>query len=162
MRSALLQKGNALAAKRLEDDARETYAAVLPILEDEPRCARVDWERHSVRVNIGNTHARYGDFDAADEHYTVAEKLGADHVSDGGGSEEVGRAMVLAARRARAFALKRTGRTDEAKALLAEVIEQKRKDDEAAARRKEEERRSWRRSSSRRGRTTRPRRGGRR
>ncbi|EJK47930.1 hypothetical protein THAOC_33313 [Thalassiosira oceanica] len=139
MRSSLLQKGNALAAMGKEDDARAIYEEVFPILESEPRCARVDWERHSVHVNIGNTFAREGNFDKADEHYTIAQQLGEDHVKEKGGSEEDGRSMLLCAKRARAFALKKVGRDDEAKALLAEVIKQKISDDEAAKKKKEEE-----------------------
>lgn len=139
MRSALLQRGNALAALGDEAEARATYERVFPILEGEPRCARVDWERHSVHVNIGNTRARSGDFDGADAHYKIAEELGEDHISEKGGSEDDGRAMILCARRARSFALKRVGRLDEAKALMAEVIKQKVADDAAAAKRKEEE-----------------------
>ena len=139
MRSALLQRGNALAALGREDEARETYEGVFPILEGEPRCARVDWERHSVHVNIGNTYARAGNFDEADKHYAVAEKLGSDHIGEKGGSEDDGRAMMLCARRARSFALKKVGRVDEAKKLMAEVIKQKIADDAAAAARKAEE-----------------------
>ena len=139
MRSALLQRGNALAAMGKEDAARETYEQVFPILEDEPRCARVDWERHSVHVNIGNTYARNGDFDKADHHYKIAEQLGVDHTNEKGGSEDDGRAMILCAKRARSFALKKVGRVDEAKTLMAEVIKQKIADDAASAKRKEEE-----------------------
>ena len=136
MRSALLQRGNALAALGKEDDARETYERVFPILEGEPRCARVDWERHSVHVNIGNTYSRTGNYEKADEHYKVAEKLGNDHMGETGGSEDDGRAMVLCAKRARSIALKRAGRLDEAKTLMAEVLKQKVADDAAAAKRK--------------------------
>ena len=139
MRSALLQRGNALAALGKEDEARQTYEQVLPILIFEPRCARVDWERHSVHVNIGNTYARVGNFDKADEYYKIAEALGYDHVNEKGGSEEDGRSMVLCAKRARSFALKRVGRVEEAKSLMAEVIKEKIANDEAAAQRKVEE-----------------------
>jgi len=139
MRSALLQRGNALAALGKEADARETYEKVFPILEGEPRCARVDWERHSVQLNIGNTYAREGDFDKADEYYKVAEQLGTDHIGEKGGSEEDGRSMLLTAKRARSFALKKVGRVDEAKALMGEVIKQKIADDAAATKKKEEE-----------------------
>lgn len=139
MRSALLQKGNSLAALGQEDEARETYEKVFPILEGEPRCARVDWERHSVHVNIGNTHARNGDFDKADEHYVIAEALGTDHINEAGGSEDDGRAMILCAKRARSFALKKVGRLDDAKELMGEVIKQKIADDALAAKKKEEE-----------------------
>lgn len=139
MRSALLQRGNALAAMGDEEAARETYERVFPILEGEPRCARVDWERHSVHANIGNTYARTGDFEKADEYYKIAEQLGADHINEKGGSEDDGRAMILCAKRARSFALKKVGRVDEAKALMSEVVKQKMADDAAAAKKKAEE-----------------------
>jgi len=139
MRSALLQRGNALAASGRDSEAQTTYEQVLPILKDEPRCARVDWERHSVYVNIGNTYARRGDFDKANEQYVLAEKLGLDHINETGGSEDDGRSMVLCAKRSRAFALKKVGMVEEAKKLMREVVEQKIKDDAEAAKKKEEE-----------------------
>ncbi|KAL7472001.1 hypothetical protein ACHAXS_012309 [Conticribra weissflogii] len=139
LRSALLQRGNALAALGKEVEARECYSSIFPILTNEPRCARVDWERHSVYVNVGNTYAREGDFDKADEQYKVAEALGNDHINEKGGSEEDGRSMILCAKRSRAFALKKVGKEAEAKALLKEVIAQKLADDAAAAKKKQEE-----------------------
>jgi len=139
MRSALLQRGNALAAIGDEATARATYERVFPILKGEPRCARVDWERHSVYVNIGNTYAREGVFEQADSHFRAAEALGSAHVSEQGGSEDDGRAMVLCAKRARSFALKRAGRLEEAKELMAEVLKQKVADDTASEKKKEEE-----------------------
>ena len=120
-------------------EAEETYNQVLPILKDEPRCARVDWERHSVYVNIGNTWARRGDIDKANEQYALAEQLGVDHLKESGGSEDDGRSMVLCAKRSKAFALKKVGRIEDAKVLLKEVVEQKIKDDADAAKKKEEE-----------------------
>merc|ERR1712071_108216 len=139
MRSALLQRGNALAALEREDEARESYEKIFPMLEGEPRCARVDWERHSLYVNIGNTFSRTGDYTLADEQYKIAEKLGNDHLSSEGGSENDGKGMVACAKRARAFALKKTGRIDEAKKILKEVIEQQIKDNVAAEQKKKEE-----------------------
>lgn len=139
MRSALLQRGNALAAIGDEAKARATYERVFPILKGEPRCARVDWERHSVYVNIGNTYAREGVFEQADIHFRAAEALGSAHISEQGGSEDDGRAMVLCAKRARSFALKRAGRLEEAKELMAEVLKQKVADDAASEKKKEEE-----------------------
>mmetsp|Transcript_2314 Transcript_2314/g.4981 ORF Transcript_2314/g.4981 Transcript_2314/m.4981 type:complete len:419 (-) Transcript_2314:91-1347(-) len=139
LRSALLQRGNALAALGKEVEARECYMSIFPILTNEPRCARVDWERHSVYVNVGNTYAREGDFDKADEQYKVAEALGNDHINEKGGSEEDGRSMILCAKRSRAFALKKVGKETEAKDLLKEVIAQKIADDAAAAKKKKEE-----------------------
>lgn len=139
MRSALLQRGNALAALGEEEKARETYEGVFPILNDEPRCARVDWERHSLYVNIGNTYARRGDFEKADAQYKVAEQLGNDHIKEKGGSEDDGRSMILCAKRARAIALKKVGRMDEAKTLMQEVVKQKIEDDAASVAKKVEE-----------------------
>mmetsp|Transcript_5349 Transcript_5349/g.7098 ORF Transcript_5349/g.7098 Transcript_5349/m.7098 type:complete len:204 (-) Transcript_5349:1516-2127(-) len=139
LRSALLQRGNALAALGKEDEARESYEKVFPLLEKEPRCARVDWERHSLYVNIGNTFSRTGDFTLADEQYKIAEQLGADHVGHDGGSENDGKGMVACAKRARSFALRRAGRVDEAKALLKEVVEQQIADNLAAEKKKAED-----------------------
>lgn len=144
MRSSLLQRGNALCALGREDEARESYEKVFPLLENEPRCARVDWERHSLLINIGNTFSRQGDFDLADEQYKIAEALGNEHINagDGGGSPQDGKGMLNGAKRARAFALKKADRIDEAKTLLKEVVENeiknkadeaKKKADEAAA-----------------------------
>lgn len=139
-RSALLQRGNALAASDREDEARESYERIFPMLEGEPRCARVDWERHSLYVNIGNTFSRTGDFALADAQYSLAEKLGEDHLKEGGGgSENDGKGMVSCARRARAFALKKAGRIDEAKVIMKGVVEQQIKDNLLAEQKKKEE-----------------------
>jgi len=142
LRSAYLQRGNALAAMGKEAEAKESYEKVFPLLKDEPRCARVDWERHSLYVNIGNTYSRSGDLDSAIAEYEKAEKLGNEHLSEEGGSEKDGKGMVACCKRARAFALKRAGKEDEAKKILKEVIEQQIKDNmeaaEAAKKAKEE------------------------
>jgi len=139
-RSALLQRGNALAAMGKEEEARESYEKVFPLLEKEPRCARVDWERHSLFVNIGNTFSRSGDFKLADEQYKIAESLGNDHLNKEQGSEKDGKGMIACVKRARAFALRRAGKLDEAKVLLKEVLDQQMKDLlEAEAKKKEEE-----------------------
>jgi tetratricopeptide (TPR) repeat protein len=122
LRSALLQRGNALAALGREAEARESYQQILPLLVDEPRCARVDWERHSIYINIGNTFSRSGDYEAADEQYKLAEKLGTEHLTLDGGSQVDGKNMITHVKRARAFALRRAGKVDDAKALLKEVI----------------------------------------
>lgn len=122
MRSAILQRGNALSALGRHDEARETYETAFPMLEDEPRCARVDWERNSVFVNIGNTYSRQGDFDKADEHYKFGERLGQDHLDEPGGSERDGLGMVLVAKRSKSFALKKAGKEQEAKDLMKEVL----------------------------------------
>jgi tetratricopeptide (TPR) repeat protein len=121
-RSALLQKGNALAALGRQEEARLAYEQVFPLIQDEPRCARVDWERFSLFINIGNTYSRCGEFELGDEQYKLAEQLGRDHLNDEEGSKNDGCGMVDGAKRARAFALKKAGREEEAKALLKEVI----------------------------------------
>lgn len=124
LRSALLQRGNALAAMGKEVDARTSYEQVFPLLGKEPRCARVDWERHSLYVNIGNTHSRSGEYSLANEQYKVSERLGLDHLELEGGSEKDGKGMVACAKRARAFALKRDGKDAEARKILKEVLDQ--------------------------------------
>lgn len=152
-RSALLQYGNALAALGKEEEAREYYNQVVPLMQDEPRCARLDWERHTIFINLGNSFSRSGQFDKADEQFNIAEGLGAEHVKSEFGSTVDGKSMVIAAKRARSFALKKADREDEAKALLKEVLseqielnaeqaEEKKKKIEAAkaAREAEEER----------------------
>jgi len=139
LRSAYLQRGNALAALGKEEESRETFFKVFPLLKGEPRCARVDWERHSLNINIGNTYSRSGDYERADEYFTVAEKLGMSHLEEEGGSSNDGKGMVSCAKRVRAFALKRAGRIDEAKVLLKEVVEQQIKDNIIKEQKKKEE-----------------------
>lgn len=122
LRSAYLHRGNALAALGREDEARETYQKVLPMLEPEPRCGRLDWERCSILVNIGNTFSRQGDYDKANEQYDLAEKLGREHIDADEGNKVDGMGIAIVAMRARAFALKKAGREDDGKAVLKEVI----------------------------------------
>jgi hypothetical protein len=57
MRSALLQRGNALAAINNNATARATYERIFPILEDAPCSARVDWERPSTSTSETPTRA---------------------------------------------------------------------------------------------------------
>jgi tetratricopeptide (TPR) repeat protein len=123
LRSAYLHEGNALAALGRNDDARDVYKKVLPMLENEPRCGRLDWERSSIYVNIGNTFSRQGKFDEANEQYNIAEKLGKDHVDVVNGNKTDGMGIMIVAMRHRAFALKKAGREDEAKQRLREVLE---------------------------------------
>jgi tetratricopeptide (TPR) repeat protein len=115
---------------------------VLPMLEPEPRCGRLDWERCSILVNIGNTFSRQGDYEKANEQYTIAEKLGREHIEADEGNKVDGMGIAIVAMRARAFALKKAGREEEGKKLLKEVIamqiecnaetEKKKKEEEAA------------------------------
>lgn len=123
LRSAYLHRGNALAALGREDEAKESYEMVFPMLKMEPRCGRLDWERSSLYVNIGNTFSRQGDFAKANEHYTISEKLGRDHIGVEEGNRIDGMGMVIVAMRGRAFALKKAGKEEEGKKVLKEVIE---------------------------------------
>lgn len=59
--------GNAWAAKGDEAKSREYYEKIFPLLSEEPRCQRIDGERHALFINIGNTYVRNGDFTLADE-----------------------------------------------------------------------------------------------
>jgi len=139
LRSAHLQRGNALAALGKEIKSRESYLKILPFIESEPRCSRTDWERHSLYINIGNTFCRSGDIENAEPYYKKADQLGLDHLNAVGiGSEVDGNGMVLAAKRARAFALQKVGKIDLAKELLAEVIGDQRKLDLLEKRKKAE------------------------
>jgi tetratricopeptide (TPR) repeat protein len=123
LRSAYLHKGNALAALGREDEARESYEMVFPMLKDEPRCGRLDWERSSLYVNIGNTFSRQGNYEKADENYSIAEKLGREHIETEAGNKIDGMGMVIVAMRARAFALKKAGREEEGKKIMKDVIQ---------------------------------------
>jgi len=122
LRSAYLHRGNALAALGREDEARETYLKVMPMLEPEPRCGRLDWERVSILVNVGNTFSRQGNYEKANEQYTIAESLGREHILAQEGNQIDGMGIIIVSMRARAFALKRAGQEDEGKKVLKEVI----------------------------------------
>jgi tetratricopeptide (TPR) repeat protein len=106
-----------------DDDARASYEHVLPLLESEPRCTRLDWERSSVQVNIGNTFSRQGDFDKAQDYYTRAIQLGQDHMDYEGSNKVEGMGIMIVGMRARAFALKKAGKDEEGKAEMKKVIE---------------------------------------
>jgi tetratricopeptide (TPR) repeat protein len=123
LRSAYLHRGNALAALGQEDEARESYEKVFPMLDPEPRCGRLDWERSSLYVNIGNTYSRQGDYAKAEQQYMIAEKLGKDHVETAEGNKTDGMGMMIVAMRARAFALKKHLREEEGKGVMKKVIE---------------------------------------
>lgn len=121
-RSAYLHRGNALSALGRADEARETYLKVMPYLEKEPRCGRLDFERCSILVNVGNTYSRQGNFEKADEYYQQAEKLGRDHLEVDEGNKIEGTGIIITAMRARAFAMKKAGREEEGKKVLKDVI----------------------------------------
>jgi len=123
LRSAYLHRGNALAALGREVEAKESYLKVMPMLESEPRCGRVDWERVSILVNVGNAFSRQGDYEKANEQYTIAESLGREQINAEKGNQTDGMGIVICAKRFRAFALKKNGKEDEGKATLKEVIE---------------------------------------
>merc|ERR1711920_820292 len=129
LRSACLQKGNCLSALGKHEEARVSYESILPLLVTEARSARVDWELHSLYINIGNTYSRELNFDKADEFYNLAQKLGDDHLSEPNGSSIDGKSMIIGAKRARVFALKKVDRVDEAKTLLLEVLDEVREVD---------------------------------
>ena len=122
LRSALLHKGNALSALERNAEARECYELVLPMLADEPRCGRLDWERSSIYVNIGNTYKRESNFTKAYEMYDIAEQLGRDHLKDDGGNKVDGLGICEVAMRWRSFCLKADSRNDEAKKQMSEVL----------------------------------------
>lgn len=103
-------------------EARESYQKGLPMLDSEPRCGRLDWERSSFIVNIANSYAREGNLEKAFQQYDIAEKLGKDHMESDRGSPVDGLGMMMTSMRFRAFALKKCGKEDEAKKQMSEVI----------------------------------------
>lgn len=123
LRAAYLHRGNALRALGREAEARESYLKVLPILETEPRCDRLDWERMSTHINVGNTYCAEGDFDRAFEAYEKAYQLGQDHIDSDDGNKLDGMGIKIAAMRAISFAMKKAGNEQEAKSKMREVIE---------------------------------------
>jgi tetratricopeptide (TPR) repeat protein len=118
-----LHLGNALSALDRNAEAREVYEKVQPMLATEPRCGRLDWERSSIIVNIGNTYSREGNFERALEYYDQAEQLGRDHVKVENGNLSDGMGIMVVAMRARAFAMMKAGKDEEAKTRLREVLE---------------------------------------
>lgn len=121
-RAAYLHAGNALHAQGKYSDAREYYNKVLGLLESEPRSCRIDWERSSSLINIGDTFSRESNYDAAREYYEKAEQLGRDHLAVEDGNHTEAKGIVMVAKRAHAAALKRAGKDDEARALWGEVL----------------------------------------
>ena len=122
LRSAYLHTGNALAAMGKDAEAREMYLAGFPIVDAEVRASRVDWERTSYLINIGNSYSREGNYDKADEYYKQCEKLGDEQIANDCKADGMG--IKLVALRARAFALNRNGKIDEGKEVLREVLKQ--------------------------------------
>jgi tetratricopeptide (TPR) repeat protein len=125
LRTTLLHKGNALSALGRNKEARETYELVLPLLKNEPRTTRLDWERVSIILNIGNTYMREGNFAKAYEQYEVSKKLGQDHVDSEFSNKAEGLGIVAEATRFESFCLKKEGKEEEAKKRMAEVIAMK-------------------------------------
>ena len=103
-------------------EAREMYLAGFPIVDAEVRASRVDWERASYLINIGNSYSREGNYDKADEYYKQCEKIGDEQIANNCQSDGMG--IKLVALRARAFALNRNGKVDQGKEVLREVLRQ--------------------------------------
>ena len=120
LRSSLLAAGNALQALGRDDEARAEYSKALPILEKEPRSARLDSERASFYVNIANTYSRQGEVNKAEEYYAKAEKLGQDHWD--AGNQVDGMGVVVVSKRARALCYNRNNREEDGKELMREVL----------------------------------------
>jgi tetratricopeptide (TPR) repeat protein len=127
LRSAHLHRGNALSALGRDEEARTAYLLVLPMIEKEPRSCRLDWERNSCFVNIGNTYTRQANFVKANEYYDMAEKLGQDHVDAENGNKVDGMALMIVSMRQRSFALKKAGKDDDAKKQMRAVLEMQQK-----------------------------------
>ena len=123
-RAGYLQKGNALATLKRYSEARESYEEVLKLLSGENRCSRADWERHSLRINIGNMWNKSGNFDKAKECYDLAEQLGNDYLTHEKGSKSDGHRMVHTAKKYLAWALKQNGQEAEARKILQTVLEE--------------------------------------
>ena len=121
-RAAYLHAGNALHAQAKYPEAREFYEKVMSLLATEPRSCRIDWERSSSLINIGDTFSRESNYEAASEYYTKAEQLGKDHLAVEDGNHTEAKGIVMVAMRARAAALKRAGKNDEARALWGEIL----------------------------------------
>jgi hypothetical protein len=133
LRAALLQKGNALQALGRYEEARVEYNRALELLTRDTRCARNDWERHSLLLNVGNTYVLEGKQSEASESYGKAEALGAEHVAQERGSTKDGRDMISAAKVAIARACKKAGDLDGAKKIVMELVKESQREKEEAA-----------------------------
>lgn len=122
LRSCYLHTGNALAALGKNAEARAIYEAGFKFVDAEARSSRVDWERSSYLINIGNSYSREGDYDKADEYFKQCEKFGDEQI--GNDCKADGMGIKLVALRARAFALNRNGKIEEGKEVLREVLKQ--------------------------------------
>jgi tetratricopeptide (TPR) repeat protein len=121
-RAAYLHAGNALHAQGKYVEAREYYEKVIPLLESEPRSCRIDWERSSALINIGDTYSRENNFEKASEYYDKGEQFGKDHLDVEDGNHTEAKGIIMVAKKARAAALKRAGKDDEAKAVWRDVL----------------------------------------
>lgn len=136
LRSVYLHSGNALSALGRDAEAREQYEKALPILDKEPRSSRLDWERNSFLVNVGNTYSREGNYEKANECYTKAEKLGEEQLAVGAETDGLG--LIIVAMRQRSFALKRAGKEEEAKKTMRDVLTKQLDLDKAMIKHKDE------------------------
>ncbi|GKY95597.1 hypothetical protein MPSEU_000521000 [Mayamaea pseudoterrestris] len=121
-RAAYLHAGNALHAQGKYAEAREYYEKTLPLLEPEPRSCRIDWERSAALINIGDTHSREDNYELASKYYDKAEQFGKDHLVVEDGNHTEGKGIVVVTKKARAAALKRAGKEEEAKSMWREVL----------------------------------------
>ncbi len=138
-RAGILQRGNALQALKRFDEAEAAYNECLSLLESEIRCARTDWERHSVFLNLGNTRLAALDVEGARRHYESAHAFGREHLSSELGSRKDGRDMVRAAKLAKARAAKHSGDTEQCRKLMEEIVVDKREEMEEAEKEKAKE-----------------------
>lgn len=130
LRSTYVQQGNALSALGRHEEARQAYEKILPMMKNEHRCGRVDWEVSSILINIGNTYSREGNLQKALEFYAKSEQLGKDHIEDEDGNKKDGTGIVFVSKRAESFALNKAGKIDEAKAMMRTVLELKKRHEE--------------------------------
>ena len=73
-------------------------------------------------MNIGNAFSQQGDYEKANEQYTITESHGREYIDAHEGNHIDGTGIVIVSMKANAFALKRAGKGDEGKVVLKEVI----------------------------------------